>query len=265
MKAIILAAGRGSRLGHYTENLPKCMLQLGNRSILEHQISILRSGGINDIVIVKGFAEDKIQIPDIRYYVNNEHGITNMVYSLFCAEPEIDGELLISYGDILYGTNVLHKLLNASGSEVYVIVDKLWKSYYQERFGNPFDEAESLRLNPDGLIIDIGRSHPNFIDVQAQYIGLIKLSASGSKVFREKYHVARSRYSSKEWLRGRIFEKAYMTDFLQYLIDERINLQAVPIEHGWLEFDTEEDYEKVQDWIKGADDNRYLPDINWDK
>ncbi len=264
MKAILLAAGRGSRLGHYTENLPKSMLQLGDKSILEHQIALLKSTGINDIVVVKGFAEEKIQVDGVRYYINNNHGHSNMVYSLFCAETEIEGDLLISYGDILYDSNVLSSILQASKADIFVIVDKLWEGYYRERFEKPFDEAESLIVDTNGRILDIGTSHPKPEDVQAQYIGLIKLSASGSRIFKDKYNSAKLKYSTKTWLRGRRFENVYMTDFLQHLIDEGVDIQSVPIKHGWLEFDTVTDYEKAKSWIISGEIEKFI-NFDWNR
>ena len=67
MKAIILAAGQGTRLKKYTENLPKGMLSFGGKTLIERQIEIYRSCGIDKIIIVKGYAADKIQYPDVKY------------------------------------------------------------------------------------------------------------------------------------------------------------------------------------------------------
>lgn len=249
MKVIILAAGMGSRLGKYTKDFPKCLLKVGGVTLLERQIEMFRKFGINDIVVVKGYAAHKINVRGIRYYVNEDYANTNMVFSLFCAESEIEGNVIISYADILYENRVLHTLLRASSYDIAVIVDTLWKEYYQERFEEPFEDAESLIYDTDGRILEIGESHPTPSDVQAQYIGLIKLSSNGSKMVQQMYQRAKVRYWNKPWQRGRIFQKVYMTDFLQALIDDGIPVYAVPVQHGWLEFDTVTDYEKVLEWF----------------
>ena len=79
MKAIILAAGQGTRLKKYTENLPKGMLEFDKKTIIERQIDTYRRCGISDIIVVRGFAADKIAYPDVRYYENADYAETNMV------------------------------------------------------------------------------------------------------------------------------------------------------------------------------------------
>ena len=88
MKAIILAAGMGTRLGKYTENLPKCMLEFNGKSLIERQVDTLRKAGITDISIVRGYQPEKITISGVRYYHNPDFSNTNMVETLFCAEKE---------------------------------------------------------------------------------------------------------------------------------------------------------------------------------
>jgi choline kinase len=248
MRAIILAAGEGSRFGEYTKGRPKCLLEIGGMSILERQIRTFRRLGISDIVVVKGFAAEKIRFEGVRYYTVDEYRY-NMVHTLFCVEPEIHGDVIISYADILFEDAVLQTLLEAPSFDIAVVVDTLWEEYYRERFAKPFEEAESLICDADGRILEIGGSHPVPADVQAQYIGLIRLSDNGSSIFRQMYHHAKARYWGKPWQRGRIFQKVYMTDFLQALIDDGIPVHAVPIQHGWLEFDTVTDHEKVLEWL----------------
>lgn len=70
MKAVILAAGQGTRLKKYTENLPKGMLEFAGKTIIERQIETYQKCGITDIIVVRGFAADKITYPDVKYYEN---------------------------------------------------------------------------------------------------------------------------------------------------------------------------------------------------
>ena len=122
MKAIILAAGMGTRLGRYTENLPKCMLNFNGKALIEWQVETLRKCGINDIIIVKGFEPDKIQIRGVKYYVNEDYANTNMIETLFCAEEELDSEVLVCYADILYEkTSANHPIRRFIISSVQVL------------------------------------------------------------------------------------------------------------------------------------------------
>lgn len=248
MKAIILAAGTGSRFGQYLKGSPKCLLRIGDSTLLEYQIALFTKLGITDIAVVKGYAADRINVPGVRYYFNRHYHETNMVYSLFSAEPEINGNLIISYADILFDRNVLATLLETSSYHISVVVDLLWKEYYQKRFVDPLKEAESLMCDAEGRIMNIGQESPAPENIQGQYIGLIKLSPVGCEIFREMYHSFEDSCSNKHFMRGRSFRNAYMTDFLQALIDKGISVHSVPIENGWLEFDRVEDYKRFIEW-----------------
>ena len=108
--AIILAAGMGTRLGKYTENLPKGMLNFNGKPLIQWQVDTLRSCGINDIIIVKGYEPDKINIEGVKYYENKDYANTNMVETLMEAEDEMDDEILVCYADILYEKEVIEKI-----------------------------------------------------------------------------------------------------------------------------------------------------------
>lgn len=205
MKAIVLAAGRGSRLAPYTSTKPKCMLPIGGYSILERQARTLQRAGISDIAVVKGFGAEHVNLPGLRYYLNDQYETTNMVQSLFYAEDELHGDVIVSYGDILYSDRVLHQLLSSPSNGVAVVGDTRWSEYYQRRFGDPYLEAESFVYDSDGRIVQIGASQPSRSDIQAQYIGLIRFTEAGCEKAREVYHDAKKRYWDREWKRGRTF------------------------------------------------------------
>ncbi|MGD1045081.1 MAG: phosphocholine cytidylyltransferase family protein [Bacteroidota bacterium] len=247
MKAIILAAGEGTRLHKYTKGMPKCMLSIGGVSIIERQIDILRDFGIDDIIIVRNKHFNELNIKGVRYYMNNMPN-TNMVYSLFCAEKELDTDLIITYGDILYDKSVIKKIMDSNSYDISVVVDMTWIKYYTARFTDPYEDAESLVLENDGRILNIGEFHPSPEQIQAQYIGVIKLSKSGSEYFNRFYNTAKEIFWNKPWIRNKLFQQIYMTDYLQAIIDNGIPIYSIPIEGGWLEFDTEKDYENVIKW-----------------
>ena len=102
MKAIILAAGQGTRLKKYTQNLPKGMLEFQGKTIIERQIEIYRNCGIENIIIVKGFAAEKINYENVTYSINEDYENTNMVESLMTAKSEFNEDIIVSYSDILF-------------------------------------------------------------------------------------------------------------------------------------------------------------------
>lgn len=248
MKAIILAAGCGQRLHPYTQERPKCQLSVAGRPLLEWQLDALQNCGVSEICIVKGHASGFIP-NSIKSYFNPEYATTNMVASLFCASAEMSGPCLVCYSDILYEPRVLRALLNANTGDIDVVVDVGWLDYYRRRYSDPYKEAESLVCGDDSrTILDIGRSSPSRDEIQGQFVGLIRLTAVGANIFLERFNKWRSDFWEQPWVRGRSVKKAFMTDFLQALIDDGVRVCAVPVHHGWLEFDSVQDYENVQAW-----------------
>src|SRR5687768_9696704 len=90
-KVVILGAGEGIRLRPYTEDRPKCLVEVDGRSLLDRQLDVLRAAGARSVVIVGGYKSEKLQRADVTLRVNPRYAETNMVWSLFCAEDELDG------------------------------------------------------------------------------------------------------------------------------------------------------------------------------
>ena len=128
MKAIILAAGQGTRLKKYTENLPKGMLEFDGKTIIERQIETYRKCGIMDIIVVRGFAADKITYADVKYYENEDYANTNMVESLMAAKQEFDDDVIVSYSDVLFEEGMLRGMMERE-DDFAVAVDINWQEY----------------------------------------------------------------------------------------------------------------------------------------
>jgi L-glutamine-phosphate cytidylyltransferase len=244
IKAIILAAGRGSRLNKYTKNLPKGMLEVYGKPILLRQIENYKSLGINDITIVTGFASEKIDFADVKYYHNKEFASTNMVESLFCAQDKLDGEVIVSYADIIFSNDILEKVISST-YDIGVVADKNWEEYWRLRYGKIDFDIESFSVNSNDEIVELGAEVDCVTNIDGRYVGVIKLSKDGVKLFKDTYRNLKSKFSSKIWLGGRVFEQAYMTDFIQNLIDSNYTVNPIWVDKGWVEFDTNEDYELV--------------------
>ena len=247
LKSIILAAGQGNRLRPLTNEKPKCMVELFGKSLIEHQISAYTACDISDINVVTGFRSDSITISNVRYFKNEQYERTNMVESLFCAEEILNGDVIISYGDIIFEKNVLKQLIQ-SDNDFSVIIDKNWQDYWSIRSKNPLVDLESLKLDSKDNIISIGQKVKKLEEIQGQYIGLMKFSGKGVNILKDFYHECKkiSEKKPNPLNDSSPFEKSFMTDLLQGLINSNYQLHSVPIHGGWLELDTIEDFETYQ-------------------
>jgi choline kinase len=236
MKVVILAAGEGKRLRPFTVDRPKCLVEIDHKALLDYQLDVIRSAGIEDVVVVKGHLGNLLKRPETRFYLNERYEETNMVWTLFCARQELQGNVVVSYGDIAYALGILKALIESPG-DICVVVDRAWETYWKERFSNPLDDAETLKMDSRGRIVEIGQRPESQEDIQGQYIGLMKFSEEGLAILK---HVFDAALSSGD-LGGKPPEKAYMTDMLQAIIDRGYDVWPVFAEGGWVEIDTVQD------------------------
>lgn len=258
MKAIILAAGQGTRLKKYTENLPKGMLEFDGKTIIERQIETYRRCGISDIIVVRGFAADKIAYPDVRYYDNTDYAETNMVESLMAAKQEFDEDVIVSYSDILFEEGMLTGMM-ARKEDFAVAVDDNWQEYWKARYGKVDFDTESLSLDENDHITELGLEAPRLEEIDARYIGLLKFSKEGLAKVVEILDRDYEAYRDKPWKQsGKTIRKAYMTDLLQAVIESGSHVKAVRFKNGWIEFDTNEDYETAIKWLGAGTLNQFI-------
>jgi len=245
-KVLIIAAGLGSRLKKHTENLPKCMLDFGGKTLLQRQLDAYKKNSITDISIVRGYKKNKIKYKGIKYFENTDYKNNNILNSIFYAEDFINGNLIISYSDILFDSTVVKRLLK-SNHDISVVVDIDWRGYYVGRKDHPISEAENVIFNSNNEVEKIGKINTGAEEVHGEFIGMIKLSNHGTEIFKEYFHKFKKIYWNKPFQRAKIFQKAYLTDFIQELVDRGIKVHCVIIEGGWKEIDTVEDYKKALD------------------
>ena len=243
-KALIIAAGLGSRLKKHTKNLPKCMLDFGGKTLLQRQLEAYKKCHINDISLVRGYKKEKINYKGIKYFENDDYKNNNILNSIFYAEKVINGNIIISYSDILFNSSVVQRALDAN-HDISVVVDIDWRGYYVGRKDHPISEAENVVFNSNNEVEKIGKINTGNEEVHGEFIGMIKLSNRGAEIFKEHFNRLKKIYWNKPFQRAKIFQKAYLTDFIQELVDIGIKVHCVIIESGWKEIDTVEDYKKA--------------------
>jgi L-glutamine-phosphate cytidylyltransferase len=243
-KALIIAAGLGSRLKKHTENLPKCMLDFGGKTLLQRQLDAYKESDIEDISLIRGYKKEKIKYKGIKYFENTDFLNNNILNSIFYAEKVINGNIIISYSDILFDSSVVQRTLE-SNHDISVVVDIDWRGYYVGRKDHPISEAENVIFNSNNEVEKIGKINKGTQEVHGEFIGMIKLSDRGTKIFKDNFYRLKKIYWNKPFQRARTFQKAYLTDFIQELVSIGIKVHCVIIESGWKEIDTVEDYKKA--------------------
>ena len=243
-KALIIAAGLGSRLKKHTENLPKCMLDFGGKTLLQRQLDSYKKCGIKDISLIRGYKKEKINYKGIKYFENTDYKNNNILNSIFYAEKVINGNIIISYSDILFNSSVVERTLDTD-HDISVVVDIDWRGYYVGRKDHPISEAENVIFNSNNEVEKIGKINTGKEEVHGEFIGMIKLSNRGTEIFKQHFHRLKKIYWNKPFQRAKIFQKAYLTDFIQELVDIGIKVHCVIIESGWKEIDSVEDYKKA--------------------
>jgi choline kinase len=231
MKAIILAAGRGSRMGALTSELPKCLTKLGGTTLLERQLAAISAAGISDIAIVTGYQKQHLQ-PFVRHtFENPRWSETNMVMSLRCAEEWLRNDrCVVSYSDIFYDTAAVTSLAG-NQHDISITYDVNWLKLWSQRFADPLSDAETFSCNPDGTVAQIGGKASSIHEINGQYMGLLGLSPAGWARFE----------SLLSQLTPAERDRLDITTTLARVIAGGVSVHAVPYSGTWGEVDSAQD------------------------
>ncbi len=236
MKAIILAAGQGQRLRPYTDDRPKCLVEYRGRPILEYALDVIFGAGIKDVIVVRGYRPEAFSQSNVRYCLNDRFATTNMVATLFSAREEMNDDLLIVYGDIIFRKEILEALLK-SPDPISTTIDKEWRTLWERRMEDPLLDAETLKLDESSNIIELGKKPKSLSEIQGQYMGLIKISKDVLPSVIAFYD-GLDRTAIYD---GKSFDNMFMTSFIQLVIDRLMPVKGVPIFGGWIEIDAPAD------------------------
>jgi L-glutamine-phosphate cytidylyltransferase len=241
MRAVILAAGRGRRMGHFVSDRPKCLVELEGKPLIERQIAALRRGGVDEIGVVRGYRAEMIDLPGLSYFANERWAETNMVTSLAAAAPWLrSGPVIVSYGDIFYRSELVRGLAGSPGALV-VCYDRAWHRLWTRRFADPLADAETFRINAAGQLLEIGGKTTRIEDIEGQYMGLLKFTPRA--------------WSAVEALLGTldapIRNRLDVTRLLRRLLaGKELPIATFGTEGQWGEIDNPEDVALYQDMVR---------------
>lgn len=242
-KAIILAAGRGSRLGNLTQSSPKCLVELHGRPLIEWQIGALKRAGIDEIVVVTGYQQEQLLKYGTRAAHNPDWADSNMVHTLFCAEEDVDQPVLVSYSDIVYDPETAAALAEDT-RDTAISYDLDWLTLWASRFEDPLSDAESFRIDETGKLLEIGGDATDVAQIEGQYIGLLRFTPATFTAIREITSDTDRRSLD-------------MTSLLARLIAAGHPIYGVPVQGNWCEVDCESDLKVAEQMVR--DDKLTFP------
>jgi L-glutamine-phosphate cytidylyltransferase len=232
MKAIILAAGRGSRMKTATEDRPKCLVELAGHSLFSLQLSALRAGGVDQIAVVGGYRAEKLVRPDVKLFKNARWSETNMVMSLAAAADWLKGSTcLVSYADIFYPAATVRRLAMLQGPQLTIAYDPNWRALWEARFTDPLSDAETFQMTDGNRLVEIGARATSLDQIEGQYMGLLRFTP-------ESWAAVEALLNELDAARR---DKLDMTSLLSLLLQRDVDIRAVPTDAGWGEVDSESD------------------------
>tara|TARA_Y100000310_G_scaffold39193_1_gene36799 strand:+ start:2146 stop:2892 length:747 start_codon:yes stop_codon:yes gene_type:complete len=247
MKAIILSAGYGSRLGDLTKESPKSLVDVNGKSIIQRQIETFRSNGIKEIIVIIGPNRDKFQLNDIEYVIDKNFHEHEQLGSLMTAKEYFQNDVIISFGDIIIDNNIIKQIIEST-YDIGVAVDLKWEKNYENRTQHPKSEAD-LALIKSNKLTKI-KKNLNLIENHqlGEFLGIMKLSDIGSKKFVDVFERLNSLHKGK-FHDAPSFKKAYLTDMIDELIQTNEVVNPIFINGVWFEIDTIEDLENIREKI----------------
>jgi choline kinase len=256
-RAILIAAGRGKRLGANTDERPKCMVQVGDKPILGWVWDAFAAAGIEELVVIRGYLGDVLEpfvrslspAPKAIHFVDNtEWQTNNILLSLACARRFLDQPCLMTYSDIIFTPAVARAAVECP-AEIGLVIDREFRTIYEGRTEHPLEEGEVSDLMPDGSVARVGKRALPPGEAIGEYIGLTALSARGIATVARTLDRLAQDYAGKDssaFQRATTYRNAYLTDLWQHLIDSGIRIDPILIDGQWREIDTGQDLDRAR-------------------
>lgn len=249
MRPVIIGAGRGSRLGPETDRIPKTLVPVMGRPMLDWILDALGEAGFTrrDVVFISGYAENVVRerYPEFAFVRNENWERNNILHSLLCAREHLIGGFVSTYADIVYEGAVVRQLV-ANPHDIVLGCDTAWRRRYTARSEHPETDAEKLRAEGE-RVLELGRTIASD-EAQGEFIGVMKQSPEGAARFIEAFDALAATLPEGPWREGRSFEKAYLIDLLQHLLERGEPMFREDTAGGYMEIDTRQDLAHAAEW-----------------
>ena len=242
MRGLVLAAGRGSRIGPATRDRPKAFLELEGTTLFTRQAAALSAAGATEVGIVTGWSPTHARATRHPTFHNPAWDVTTMVASLRTADAWLSsGPVLVCYGDILVRADAARAVAGAQ-DDIVLGYDPDWFTLWSARMDDPLSDAESFRLDASGAVCDIGRRGITRDDAQGQFVGLFLLRPPGWR--------ALSALLAQHDPDGTELD---VTALVRVAIEAGVRIAAAPISGPWCEIDTATDMDVARRVVRELD------------
>jgi L-glutamine-phosphate cytidylyltransferase len=257
-RAILIAAGRGRRLGTHTEEVPKCMVDVGERTIFGWVWHAFQAAGIEELVVIRGYRGDILEaflcprVQRVHLVDNREWQTNNVLLSMACARRYFDRPCLVAYSDIIF-TRAVARAAVDSTADIGLVIDRDFRTIYDGRTEHPLDEGEVSDLMPDGSVARVGKRALPPEDAIGEYIGLARLSARGAAIVGNTLDQLAHHFAGRDdepFQRAASYRNAYQTDLWQHLIDGGLRIDPILIDGQWREIDTGQDLDRARQLVE---------------
>jgi len=249
MRPIIIGAGRGSRLGPRTDEVPKTLVPVMGRPMLDWILDALAAGGFSrrDVVFICGYRAEVVRAryPEFTFVDNLDWASNNILLSLLCAREHLSDGFLCTYADIVYRSGIVRDLMD-SPHAMTLGCDTDWRRRYRDRSQHPESDGEKLLAEGDRVVRLSRTLAPEA--ASGEFVGVARFTADGARTFTEGFDAAQAQFAGRTFREGRSFEKAYLIDLFQWMIERGGDFHRADMHGGYMEIDTLEDLAAAPRW-----------------
>lgn len=251
MKAIIMAAGVGSRLLAFSNGRPKCLITTGKETLISRMVRLLRQRNVNDITVITGYMSHLIRQnlgEKVRYFDNPFYKVTNSIASLWLARELLTEDVILMNADLFLEENILDVALSQTKNAVMLS-------------DSTRIETADFRFGVDGdRILKTGNKLTN-AETDCEYVGVVRIDANFIHQFKNHLEYLLSKGDFNNWWEGVLYS----------FIEEGVDIFHTDIKGTfWTEVDNGNDYQRLTSWLSKeysnqSEDRHVIGSLSTDK
>ena len=232
-------------------NIPKAMVKIKGKSILQRQVDILKKHNLNKITVIKGFKKEYFDVKGVKYIDNNDYNRYYIVHSLFLAEEDFQDGFLYINSDVLFTESLIYKIINTH-YDIVLVVDKTYQ-YHKHEIDKKLDLILTKNkpnnhvwqlYDDENEVIRIGKNIKLEM-ADFEYIGIAYFSKFGAEILRKVHYDCRKNWKGK-FHEAEDYSQADFMDLIQEIINRGFKVNIIEIHKGWIEINNQKDVQSAE-------------------